>query len=237
MLSNHSLFSPSRNSHRFWRWRVYWAQIQKHLSDNRREVVHCGIKMAVFGPRNAGKSKIFNFLGDLFAVSLFIWPPCIVIRSASIVILILGTTRDVLELTLDIGGLPVVVVDTTGSKETDDLVEGIVVCRVRQFFFHTLLLDFTDECMSLVFKRGRSAFRAPPYLKSSRTSIVLVIFTSTGLPIPPIIQPLITPHTILTNPICYILLLTISADSSFFIFPHPNAPSHKVTKVNHIQPI
>ena len=183
MLSNHSLFSPSRNSHRFWRWRVYWAQIQKHLSDNRREVVHCGIKMAIFGPRNAGKSKIFNFLNDhkLFAVSLFIWPPCIVIRSASIVILILGTTRDVLELTLDIGGLPVVVVDTTGSKETDDLVEGIVVRRVH------------------VLKRGRSAFRAPPYLKSSRTSIVLVIFTSTGLSIPPSIQPLITPHTIFLN--------------------------------------
>jgi predicted GTPase len=50
-------------------------------------------------------------------------------RPASIVTPIPGTTRDVLELTLDIGGLPVVVADTAGLRETDDLVEGIGVQR------------------------------------------------------------------------------------------------------------
>jgi tRNA U34 5-carboxymethylaminomethyl modifying GTPase MnmE/TrmE len=41
------------------------SHIQKHLSDNRRgEVVRSGIKMAIFGPPNAGKSSLFNFLGN-----------------------------------------------------------------------------------------------------------------------------------------------------------------------------
>jgi tRNA modification GTPase len=40
------------------------SQIQRHLSDNRRgELVRSGIKMAIFGPPNAGKSSLFNYLG------------------------------------------------------------------------------------------------------------------------------------------------------------------------------
>ena len=65
-------------------------------------------------------------------------------RPASIVTPIPGTTRDVLELTLDIGGLPVVVADTAGLRETDDIVEGIGVQRgvEASVFFrsHTILL-------------------------------------------------------------------------------------------------
>ncbi|KJA14653.1 hypothetical protein HYPSUDRAFT_150101 [Hypholoma sublateritium FD-334 SS-4] len=90
-------------------------QIRTHLADNRRgEVVSSGIKMAIFGPPNAGKSSLFNYLAN---------------REASIVTSIPGTTRDVLQLTLDIGGLPVVVADTAGLRETDDVVEGIGVKR------------------------------------------------------------------------------------------------------------
>ena len=48
------------------------SQIQKHLSDNRRgELVRSGIKMVIFGPPNAGKSSLFNFLGNHYILLRF----------------------------------------------------------------------------------------------------------------------------------------------------------------------
>ena len=52
-------------------------------------------------------------------------------REAAIVTSVPGTTRDILELSLDIGGLPVIVADTAGIRQTDDLVENIGVERAR----------------------------------------------------------------------------------------------------------
>lgn len=55
----------------------------------------------------------------------FISFPHVAQREAAIVTPIPGTTRDVLQLTLDIGGMPVVVADTAGLRKTKDLVENI----------------------------------------------------------------------------------------------------------------
>ncbi|KAG8218291.1 hypothetical protein J3R82DRAFT_3905 [Butyriboletus roseoflavus] len=90
--------------------------IHSHLSDNRRgEILRSGIKLVIFGPPNAGKSSLFNFLAQ---------------RDAAIISPIPGTTRDILSLTLDIGGLPVILNDTAGIRSTtDDVIEGIGVQR------------------------------------------------------------------------------------------------------------
>jgi tRNA modification GTPase len=67
-----------------------------------------GLRVAIAGPPNAGKSTLFNRLAR---------------REAAIVSPFPGTTRDVLEIHLDLGGYPLTVVDTAGIRETDDPVE------------------------------------------------------------------------------------------------------------------
>jgi tRNA modification GTPase len=66
------------------------------------ERIRLGYRVAVLGPPNAGKSSLVNALAD---------------RDVSIVSTIPGTTRDAIETTLDLDGLPVVLVDTAGIRE------------------------------------------------------------------------------------------------------------------------
>lgn len=75
-----------------------------------------GIRLVIFGPPNAGKSSLLNFFAQ---------------REAAIVTHVPGTTRDIMELSLDIAGLPVLVSDTAGLRKTDDLVENIGVERAK----------------------------------------------------------------------------------------------------------
>jgi tRNA modification GTPase len=76
-----------------------------------------GLRVAIAGPPNAGKSTLFNRLAR---------------REAAIVSPFPGTTRDVLELHLDLGGYPVMVLDTAGIRETNDPVEREGVRRASE---------------------------------------------------------------------------------------------------------
>ncbi|KAK2835296.1 hypothetical protein Q5P01_015780 [Channa striata] len=94
------------------------AEMEQHLKDNRRgERLRSGVQVVIAGATNAGKSSLLNTLCQ---------------RPAAIVSPIAGTTRDVVESALDIGGFPVLLSDTAGLRDSVDLVEIEGVRRARE---------------------------------------------------------------------------------------------------------
>ncbi|XP_037625910.1 tRNA modification GTPase GTPBP3, mitochondrial isoform X3 [Sebastes umbrosus] len=94
------------------------AEMERHLQDERRgERLRSGVQVVIAGATNAGKSSLLNTLCQ---------------RPAAIVSPIAGTTRDVVETALDIGGFPVLLSDTAGLRESADLVEREGVRRARE---------------------------------------------------------------------------------------------------------
>jgi tRNA modification GTPase len=85
-------------------------------SQGRGERLRDGLVVAIAGPPNVGKSTLMNQLAR---------------REVAIVSPHAGTTRDVIEVQLDLDGYPVTVIDTAGIRETDDPVEQEGVRRAR----------------------------------------------------------------------------------------------------------
>lgn len=98
------------------------ALLNRVLGDLQRQIdgsfaaerIREGFEVAIVGPPNAGKSTLLNTLAG---------------RDAAITSEIAGTTRDVIEVRMDIGGLPVTLLDTAGLRKTDDTIESMGVGR------------------------------------------------------------------------------------------------------------
>jgi tRNA modification GTPase len=91
------------------------AEMQRHLDDSRRgELTREGLFLTVIGAPNAGKSSLVNALAQ---------------RDIAIVSETPGTTRDILETRLDLGGYVVHLADTAGLRETSDAIESEGVRR------------------------------------------------------------------------------------------------------------
>jgi tRNA modification GTPase len=115
-----------------------------------------GLRVAIAGPPNAGKSTLFNRLAR---------------REAAIVSPFPGTTRDVLEIHLDLGGYPITVLDTAGIRETEDPVEREGVRRASaQAADADLLLWMADA--SLI--HGSAPLPSPDQLAAASHLWVLV---------------------------------------------------------------
>jgi tRNA modification GTPase len=85
------------------------AEIERHLADGHRgERLRDGIMVAIIGPPNAGKSSLLNKIAR---------------RDAAITSPVAGTTRDIVEVAVDLAGYPVVLADTAGLRDSDDVVE------------------------------------------------------------------------------------------------------------------
>ncbi len=91
------------------------GELVAHLEDGRRgERLRNGLYVVIAGAPNVGKSSLLNALAR---------------RDAAIVSERAGTTRDVVEVRLDLGGLPVTVADTAGLRESRDEIEAEGVRR------------------------------------------------------------------------------------------------------------
>ena len=93
-------------------------EIQDHLADGHRgELLRDGVSLAIIGPPNAGKSSFLNHLAQ---------------RDVAIVSSEPGTTRDIIEVHLDLAGYPVVVADTAGLREGQSDIESEGIRRALE---------------------------------------------------------------------------------------------------------
>ncbi|MFN3890024.1 MAG: tRNA uridine-5-carboxymethylaminomethyl(34) synthesis GTPase MnmE [Beijerinckiaceae bacterium] len=82
----------------------------------RAEIIRDGGVVLIAGPPNSGKSTLLNRIAE---------------RDVAIISDIPGTTRDLIEITIDIRGLPVTFIDSAGIRETQDPVESEGIARTR----------------------------------------------------------------------------------------------------------
>lgn len=99
-------------------------------SYNKGKMIKEGIKTAIVGKPNVGKSSLLN---------------SVLREERAIVTHVAGTTRDVIEEVVNLNGIPLVLVDTAGIRKTDDLVENIGVEKSKELIEKADLVLFVVD--------------------------------------------------------------------------------------------
>lgn len=106
------------------------GEIAALLAEPGAERLRDGVRVVLAGPPNSGKSSLFNILVD---------------REAAIVSDIAGTTRDRIEAVVALDGVPLVLIDTAGLRESDDAIEAIGVARAEDALARADLILWLGE--------------------------------------------------------------------------------------------
>ncbi len=151
-------------------------KIREHLDDNRRgERLRNGIHVAIIGAPNAGKSSLMNALAR---------------RDVAIVSEEAGTTRDVIEVHLDLGGYPVILADTAGLRETQNKIEAEGIRRAEMTargadlkiaLFDGTLPDKDPETLKLVDENTVVVFTKADIAKKQIPGIQVSASTGEGI--------------------------------------------------------
>jgi tRNA modification GTPase len=138
----------------------HFSEAEKSISEllqnsETGRILRDGLSTVIVGKPNVGKSSLLNAL---------------LRESRAIVTDIPGTTRDVIEETLNIRGVPIKLVDTAGIRETDDLVEKLGVERSKAFFNRADLVVFVLNAAEALSSEDESIMS---YLRGRRAIILL----------------------------------------------------------------
>jgi tRNA modification GTPase len=140
--------------------------IEKWLCLPASERLRDGVKVVIAGPPNAGKSTLLNAL---------------VGREAAITSAVPGTTRDIIEAPTAIGGIPFLLVDTAGLRDSDDPVEEIGVERGRAVAEAADILLWLGDAADAPAGEATIVVRAKADVADSAPGISVSALTGEGL--------------------------------------------------------
>ncbi len=145
------------------------AEIAQHIvGADRGEQIRSGFPIVILGAPNVGKSSIINYLAK---------------RDVAIISEVAGTTRDVIEVQLNLGGFAVTVSDTAGLREASDDIEAEGVRRAEQraagAALRLVILDATDNTLP---ERVRGLITGEAIVVVNKTDLVKGTYSPLELP-------------------------------------------------------
>lgn len=140
-------------------------EVESQISDMIKGYDACkilkeGVKTAIIGRPNVGKSTLMNYLSG---------------HEKSIVTNIPGTTRDVIEESVMLGDIPLLLIDTAGIRETDDIIEKIGVKKSREY------MDISDITFLVLDSSSALSDEDRNLLKSCDKSKTIIILNKCDL--------------------------------------------------------